>query len=138
MTIRTNMHDLGTMRKTRQRNPGVVTAHGAIHRHTFPEGTKDKKLRIDLLHDVTNHKDEETFFSFIDDHTLGGFKHSNGWAPNQRVYFHMTSSHAMKFQKDRKCAKKTVDIEFKGKKCGGITRRSWINLGECSRAKRAI
>ncbi len=108
----------------------TVTAHGAIHRYTFPEGTKDKKLRIDLLHDVTNHKDEETFFSFIDDHTLGGYKHSNGWAPNQHVYFHMTSSHGMNIsKKDRKQAKKSVDIEFKG---GGNVVELRVALGSTS------
>ncbi len=89
----------------------TASPRGAIHRYTFPEGA-DKKLRIDLTHAVTGNKNKTTEFNLIDNYSLGGYRNSGGWAPNQFTYFYMTTT--LPYKKADKGSGKTT-IEFKGK-----------------------
>lgn len=58
----------------------------AVHRYTFPEGA-EKKLAIDLKHNVSININKNLDIKRVDDVTIVGSKHSYGWAKHQRCYF---------------------------------------------------
>jgi predicted alpha-1,2-mannosidase len=62
-----------------------ATERTAVHRYTFPEGA-EKKLVIDLRHNVSINLNKGLHFKRIDEYTIGAVKNSYGWAKHQRCY----------------------------------------------------
>ena len=75
----------------------TATARTGLHRYTFPEGTK-QYLSVDLEfgceHSCTIWPDEDydtvkvASIKVIGDYDISGRRISNGWCPEQHVYFH--------------------------------------------------
>lgn len=74
----------------------TATARCGMHRYSYP--TSDRHLVIDLKygsqHSTTIWPDEDfdtvklARLEWVDDRTVRGFRISNGWAPEQHVYFY--------------------------------------------------
>jgi len=74
-----------------------ATSRCGMHRYSYPEATP-QQLIIDLKHgcqhSTTIFADEDfdtvkiARLEIVDDHTVRGYRISNGWAPEQHVYFH--------------------------------------------------
>ncbi|MDV6169776.1 GH92 family glycosyl hydrolase [Flavobacterium sp. DG1-102-2] len=73
----------------------TATAHAGFHRYTFPKG-KDAHIILDLEHSMKksdwNTKIIASQITFIDDHTIEGYRIITGWAPMRKVYFSMQFS----------------------------------------------
>ena len=75
----------------------TATARCGMHRYTYPEGAM-RQLIIDLKHgcehSTTIFADEDfdtvkiSRLEWVDDRTVRGYRVSNGWAPEQHVYFY--------------------------------------------------
>ncbi|MCE9635178.1 MAG: GH92 family glycosyl hydrolase [Planctomycetes bacterium] len=62
----------------------TATTRVGVHRYTFPAGTKDANVVIDL-----RHRDDVIHcgLQFVGDREIRGFRWSKAWATDQRVYF---------------------------------------------------
>ncbi len=60
----------------------------AIHRYTFPQ--KKGHIIIDLENGNSD-RATDTYITQIDNNTIGGYRHSSGWANDQRVFFVLTA-----------------------------------------------
>jgi len=58
----------------------------AFHKYTFAENDTQSVV-IDLGFAINWDKSTETKISVIDDYTISGYRHSTGWAKNQKVFF---------------------------------------------------
>jgi len=69
----------------------TATAHAGFHKYTFPKG-KEKHLLFDLDHSMKksdwNTRIIASQITFVDDHTIEGYRIITGWAPMRKVYFH--------------------------------------------------
>ena len=67
----------------------TATAHGAIHRYTFPEGKDKKYIVLDL-----GYRDRviEAGAQVEGKNTIKGFRRSEAWARDQHFYFQLVSS----------------------------------------------
>ncbi len=63
----------------------AATERVAMHRYCYPAGTDDKVI----INPVTGNGDSirEAYLEKIDDSTIGGYRFSQGWASDQRVFF---------------------------------------------------
>ena len=66
----------------------TATKRVALHRYTFPRGSNNARIVIDLSNGVGDCLDQSRIYQ-IDDFTLAGFRISKGWASRQQVYFLM-------------------------------------------------
>ncbi|MFC1652078.1 GH92 family glycosyl hydrolase [Planctomycetota bacterium] len=57
-----------------------------MHRYTFPQA-EQSHLAIDLVTGIGWDKPTESFIEQIDDHTIVGYRFSQGWSKDQRVWF---------------------------------------------------
>ncbi len=83
----------------------TATERCGVHRYTFRENC-GKGLLIDLKsgseHSTTIWPDEDfdtvkvAMLERVDDYTVKGYRISNGWAPEQHVYFYARFSHPIK------------------------------------------
>jgi predicted alpha-1,2-mannosidase len=64
----------------------TTTERCGLHRYVFPDGSKPV-IRFDLGFRINWDNPEETFVQRVNDSTIVGYRISNGWAKNQRVYF---------------------------------------------------
>jgi predicted alpha-1,2-mannosidase len=57
-----------------------------MHQYTFPGGTKEGSILIDL-----KHRDQvlESYIEKVNDHEISGFRRSKSWAQNQYLYFYI-------------------------------------------------
>lgn len=64
----------------------TTTERCGLHQYTFPKGATPV-LRFDLGFAINWDSTTETFMQQLNDSTVIGYRYSNGWAKNQRVYF---------------------------------------------------
>lgn len=64
----------------------TATHRVALHRYTFPRGSRNARIVIDLNNGVDAQLQQARIYK-IDDYTLGGFRISHGWANREQVYF---------------------------------------------------
>ncbi|QEC78887.1 GH92 family glycosyl hydrolase [Mucilaginibacter ginsenosidivorax] len=70
----------------------TATAHAGFHKYTFPLGTRDPKVVIDLDHSmkkgVFNCRVIAAQLHIVNDHAIEGFRVISGWAKLRKVYFY--------------------------------------------------
>ncbi|TDE03765.1 GH92 family glycosyl hydrolase [Flavobacterium hiemivividum] len=64
----------------------TTSTRTAFHKYTFKEGDK-QAVAIDLGFAINWDKAVETSLKVEDDYTISGYRHSKGWANNQKVFF---------------------------------------------------
>ena len=72
----------------------TATARVGFYRFTYPKGSNNARLIIDLENTVGDQTLESRVMP-VDDFTLVGYRRSSGWASNQMVYFCMKFSRPM-------------------------------------------
>jgi predicted alpha-1,2-mannosidase len=75
----------------------TATTRVGFHQYTFPE-SKDAHIILDLMHGIYNYDDKNvwTFVRVENDHTIVGYRQTNGWARTRTVYFAMEFSKPFK------------------------------------------
>jgi len=58
----------------------------AFHKYTFKKGD-EQSVVIDLGFAINWDKTTDTNIKIVDEHTISGYRHSIGWAKNQKVFF---------------------------------------------------
>ncbi len=106
----------------------TASARTGLQRYTFPSSNQSA-IVIDLAHRINQDRPTETMITSINDTLLTGYRFSDGWATNQKVFF------AIRFSK----AFKSVDAVLDGKilpgqtsVTGKITRRGFLR-GQATR-----
>ncbi len=71
----------------------TTTTRVGFHQYTFPE-SDNSHIILDLMHGIYNYdgKNVWTFVRVENDHTITGFRQTNGWARTRTVYFAMEFS----------------------------------------------
>ncbi len=69
----------------------TATARVALHRYTFPRGSNNARIVIDLENGIQDHLAEARIYQ-LDEFTLAGYRMSRGWAPHQQIYFYIQFS----------------------------------------------
>ena len=64
----------------------TATERVALHRYTFPRGSNNARIIIDLENAVGDGLQQSRIYQ-LDETTLGGFRISHGWANHQQLYF---------------------------------------------------
>ena len=64
----------------------TATHRVALHRYSFPRGSRNARIVIDLQNAVGDTRLYSRVYK-IDDYTLAGFRISHGWANRQQAYF---------------------------------------------------
>lgn len=74
----------------------TATTRVGMHQYTFPAGLAgdDGHIILDLMHGIYNYEDKNvwTFARVENDHTIVGYRQTNGWARTRTVYFAMEFS----------------------------------------------
>ena len=65
----------------------TAVLRSGLQRHTF-NNDGNQYIQLDLGYSKNWDTPTETFIKIIDDHTIGGYRYSTGWAKDQRVYFY--------------------------------------------------
>ena len=75
----------------------TTTTRVGFHQYTFPE-SDNAHIILDLMHGIYNYDDKNvwTFVRVENDHTIIGFRQTNGWARTRTVYFAMEFSKPFK------------------------------------------
>lgn len=75
----------------------TTTTRVGFHQYTFPESS-DAHIILDLMHGIYNYDDKNvwTFVRVENDHTIVGYRQTNGWARTRTVYFAMEFSKPFK------------------------------------------
>lgn len=63
----------------------TATPHTGVHRYTYTNST-DQYVILDLRHGIQDNVHSAAFRQ-VDDHTIEGWRRSNGWAADHTVYF---------------------------------------------------
>ncbi|MBI2429072.1 MAG: glycoside hydrolase family 92 protein, partial [Ignavibacteriales bacterium] len=69
----------------------TAATRAGFHRYTFPKST-DAKIILDLSHHINWDSPVQSQINIVNSTTVTGFRHSRGWAPNQKVFFFMKFS----------------------------------------------
>ena len=71
----------------------TATTRVGFHQYTFERGG-DSHVVLDLIHGIYNYdgKNVWTYARIVNDHTVVGFRQTNGWARTRTVYFAMEFS----------------------------------------------
>ena len=71
----------------------TATTRVGFHQYTMP-ASDDAHIILDLMHGIYNYEDKNvwTFVRVENDHTVVGFRQTNGWARTRTVYFAMEFS----------------------------------------------
>jgi predicted alpha-1,2-mannosidase len=71
----------------------TATTRVGFHRYTMP-ASDNAHIILDLMHGIYNYEDKNvwTFARVENDHTVVGFRQTNGWARTRTVYFAMEFS----------------------------------------------
>lgn len=72
----------------------TATNRVGIYRFTFPRGSNNARIVIDLENAVEGIP-TDTRVMQVDEYTLMGYRHSRGWAPDKQVYFCIRFSQAI-------------------------------------------
>ncbi len=72
----------------------TATTRVGFHQYTFPKASDDAHIILDLMHGIYNYDDKNvwTFVRVENDHTIVGYRQTNGWARTRTVYFAMEFS----------------------------------------------
>ncbi len=75
----------------------TTTTRVGFHQYTFPE-SENAHIILDLMHGIYNYEDKNvwTFVRVENDHTIVGYRQTNGWARTRTVYFAMEFSKPFK------------------------------------------
>ncbi len=75
----------------------TATTRVGFHQYTFPSSS-DSHIILDLMHGIYNYEDKNvwTFVRVENDHTIVGYRQTNGWARTRTVYFAMQFSKPFK------------------------------------------
>ena len=75
----------------------TATTRVGFHQYTFP-ASSDSHIILDLMHGIYNYEDKNvwTFVRVENDHTVVGYRQTNGWARTRTVYFAMQFSKPFK------------------------------------------
>jgi predicted alpha-1,2-mannosidase len=75
----------------------TATTRVGLHQYTFP-ASSDSHIILDLMHGIYNYEDKNvwTFVRVENDHTVVGYRQTNGWARTRTVYFAMEFSKPFK------------------------------------------
>ncbi|MGL5981389.1 MAG: GH92 family glycosyl hydrolase [Phocaeicola sp.] len=63
------------------------TQRVGLHKYSFPQGTSDARVVIDLENGNCWDKPMETHLQVINNTTVAGYRYSKGWANDQRIFF---------------------------------------------------
>lgn len=76
----------------------TATTRVGMHQYTFPTASSDAHIILDLMHGIYNYDDKNvwTFVRVENDHTIVGYRQTNGWARTRTVYFAMEFSKPFK------------------------------------------
>ena len=71
----------------------TATTRVGFHQYTFPR-SENAHIILDLMHGIYNYDDKNvwTFVRVENDHTIVGYRQTNGWARTRTVYFAMEFS----------------------------------------------
>jgi len=71
----------------------TTTTRVGFHQYTFP-ASDNAHIILDLMHGIYNYEDKNvwTFVRVENDHTIVGYRQTNGWARTRTVYFAMEFS----------------------------------------------
>ncbi|MBK6724361.1 MAG: GH92 family glycosyl hydrolase [Pyrinomonadaceae bacterium] len=71
----------------------TATTRVGMHQYTFP-ASDNSHIILDLMHGIYNYEDKNvwTFVRVENDHTIVGYRQTNGWARTRTVYFAMEFS----------------------------------------------
>jgi predicted alpha-1,2-mannosidase len=71
----------------------TTTERVGFHQYTFPQ-SDNAHIILDLMHGIYNYDDKNvwTFVRVENDHTIVGYRQTNGWARTRTVYFAMQFS----------------------------------------------
>jgi predicted alpha-1,2-mannosidase len=71
----------------------TATTRVGFHQYTFPK-SDNAHIILDLMHGIYNYDDKNvwTFARVENDHTITGYRQTNGWARTRTVYFAMEFS----------------------------------------------
>lgn len=64
----------------------TTSKRAGFHNYTFREGD-DQSVIVDLGFSINWDKPVETLINIEDENTISGYRHSTGWAKNQKVFF---------------------------------------------------
>lgn len=64
----------------------TATRRTGIHKYTFPKDSLSQ-IHIDLGYSLNWDKPTDTYFNVVDNQTIEGYRMSQGWARDQRVFF---------------------------------------------------
>ena len=64
----------------------TASKRAGFHKYTFKEG-EEQSVVIDLGFSINWDKPVETFINVESENTVSGYRHSTGWANNQKVFF---------------------------------------------------
>lgn len=87
----------------------TATPHTGVHRYTFGS-TTNQHIIIDLRHGIQDNVHSAAFRQ-VDDHTIEGWRRSNGWAADHTVFFRAEFSEPIREIKARIDSADTVGIE---------------------------
>lgn len=75
----------------------TATTRVGMHQYTFP-ASDNSHIILDLMHGIYNYEDKNvwTFARVENDHTIVGYRQTNGWARTRTVYFAMEFSKPFK------------------------------------------
>jgi predicted alpha-1,2-mannosidase len=75
----------------------TTTTRVGFHQYTFPQ-SDNAHIILDLMHGIYNYDDKNvwTFVRVENDHTIVGYRQTNGWARTRTVYFAMEFSKPFK------------------------------------------
>ena len=65
----------------------TATARAGYHRYTFPDSIKTPMVRLDLVQGIGWDAMTSCKINVVDDNNVTGFRMSEGWAKDQRIYF---------------------------------------------------
>ena len=73
-------------------NSGIIaeltaTQRTGFHRYTFPVPSDSAYVKINLDYGIGWDKPVETSINMVNDSTVNGYRHSTGWARDQKIYF---------------------------------------------------
>ncbi len=71
----------------------TATTRVGFHQYTFPQ-SENAHIILDLMHGIYNYDDKNvwTYARVENDHTITGYRQTNGWARTRTVYFAMEFS----------------------------------------------
>lgn len=93
-----------------------------FHRYTFPELQENPHVMLDLNAGVGWDSPVDTYVKQVDATTLVGYRHSKGWANDQRLYFAVKLSQPLNSLSlsDSSSSRSTNNQELKGKRVKAV------------------